>query len=58
MLVKMKRTINTGFAQSLADGLATEAREWREHLRSVTPGRHCRQDASASSNGAGTRPDV
>ncbi len=37
MLVKMKRTINTGFAQTLADGLATEAREWRDHLRHVTP---------------------
>ena len=37
MLVKMKRTINTGFAQTLADGLTTEAREWRDHLRHVTP---------------------
>ncbi len=37
MLVKLKRTINTGFAQTLADGLATEAKEWREHLRHVTP---------------------
>lgn len=37
MLVKMKRTINTGFAQTLADGLALEAREWRDHLRHVTP---------------------
>ena len=37
MLVKMKRTINAGFAQTLADGLATEAKEWRDHLRHVTP---------------------
>lgn len=37
MLPKMKRTINEGFAQTLEDGLAIEAKEWREHLRQVTP---------------------
>lgn len=37
MLVKMKRTINAGFAQTLEDGLTIEAKEWREHLREVTP---------------------
>ena len=37
MLIKMKRTINAGFAQTLEDGLGIEAQEWREHLREVTP---------------------
>lgn len=38
MLPKMKRTMNAGFAQTLEDGLTIEAKEWREHLRQVTPG--------------------
>ena len=53
MLVKMKRTINTGFAQTLADGLATEAKEWRDHLRHVTPAAIAAQTPRHPATGTG-----
>ena len=37
MLRSMKRVINTGYAQTLHDGLQIEATVWREQVRGVTP---------------------